>query len=335
MAVLKNEKEVYRCIIILIYSIIFIILILEIVLRFFSPSSSLLFKNHMTGLWYKRDFALNKNGPVSIFRPSSSLGYELVPNSNTEINSLGMIDKERAAKKAENTYRIICVGDSTTASSEYVSILEEILNKNKNGRKFEVWNCGVSGYGAVQYCQALKEKWLKYNPDMVIIGFCLNDFDTTPLFVREKNNLVAYYPHYEVLSRINPFLLSHSALYRFIIMRLFVPYKIDPYENIVEQSQLSIKNTANLMSEKKVGFLIVIFGLVEPLEKYPGLERNYNNIKGIVKDCNIESIDMVPVFENYAELKQLQRFPGDELHFKKNGSEIIADAIYSYLNQAE
>jgi len=75
-----------------------------------------------------------------------------------------MLDKERTKDKPKETYRIICLGDSTTANSEYAAILEELLNKNTKKYSFEVWNCAVKGYSATQYYQALKEKWLRYNP---------------------------------------------------------------------------------------------------------------------------------------------------------------------------
>lgn len=274
----------------------------------------------------------SKPGFSKYFRPSKSLGYEYEPNSMIGTNSLGMLDRERAGEKPEGVYRIICLGDSTTANSEYVSNLEKLLNENKNDRRFEVWNCGVSAYGVFQYCHALKEKWLHYDPDMVIIGFCLNDFETTPLVIRESDHLVGYFPYKEILSEINPFLFEHSAFYRFIIARLFVFKKWDRNGDIFEISRSHLKDVKDLLSERKIGFLIVIFGLVDKLEDYPSWMQNYKRIKAIIKDYNIKSIDMIPIFEANGP-ENLRLFENDEFHFNNKGSQVIAETIYAYLTE--
>lgn len=55
--------------------------------------------------------------------------------------------------------------------------------------KFEVWNCGVHGYGVNQYYQAMLEKVPAANPDLVIAGFCLNDFCELPVVMRDRRGL--------------------------------------------------------------------------------------------------------------------------------------------------
>lgn len=325
-------KRIFKSILVGIFSTILIISIFELIFKKLAPVSYGEIMSRSTQTWdCEEDFFTRKN-----FRQSQSLGYEFEPNSIMGTNSLGMLDRERTKKKPEGVYRIISLGDSTTANSGYVNSLEKLLNKNKKDRRFEVWNCGVSGYGLIQYCRALKEKWLHCNPDMVIIGFCLNDFDTTPLVIRESNHLVGYFPHKEVSPKINPFLFEHSAFYRFIIMRLFLSDKRDNYNSDINKvSRVYLKNMKDLLVEKKINFLIVIFGLVERFEDYaPGRKEDYGEIRSIVKGLDIEFIDMVPVFEknNPVDLKVRST---DELHFNQRGSQIIAIAIYKYLTKVK
>jgi len=323
---LKNKKELFGGLVLILSSTVFILCSLELFFRVFDPVKFKAFMVPSRGVWDDGGERFNSSN----FRPSRSLGYELVQNSKLGTNSMGMFDKERVGEKTKGVYRIICLGDSTTANSEYVTILERLLTENNRDRGFEVWNCGVPSYAAIQYCRALEEKWLRYEPDMVIIGFCLNDFDVTPLVVRESNRLVGYFPNQEIRPHVNPFLLRHSALYRSIVMRLFISRIPEDNKDILKLSRAYLTGVKDLLSEKGIRFLVVIFGLVDKLENYPSWMRSHKDIKSIVKDCGIESIDMVPVFEANGP-EGFRLLEGDELHFNRKGSQVIAETIYVYL----
>ena len=319
----------FKRITLVIFLIIFTFLILELTFRSFGLVRFQSFIEHSTQTW---EYSSESCFSESYFVPSRTLGYEMVPNSKRlETNSLGMKDRERTKDKAAGIYRIICLGDSTTANSDYVNILERLLNEKEAEGEFEVWNCGVMGYNTAQYCQALEEKWLKYNPDMVIVGFCLNDFDTTPLVIREHNQLIGYFPYREILPEVNPFLLRYSALYRFIIMKLFFS-KGEHYNDAIKQVRLSLRETKRLLAAKDVRFLIVILGIVERMEDSRWRE-NYMEIKKIIKDYHIESLDIVPLFEKNGPETLRWLIQNDKIHFNKKGSQIVAEAIYPYLKQ--
>jgi lysophospholipase L1-like esterase len=324
------KKELLKIITLVIFSISLTFLGLELVFRIIYPVNFQFFINHSTKDWTDSDIFLSNQ----VARSSKTLGYEWVPNSKRgwmNINSLGMLDRERQKYKPKDIYRIICLGDSTTANSDYVRILEKLLNKNEGREKFEVWNCAVTGYNIIQYCRALEEKWLKYKPDMIIIGFCLNDFDTTPLAVRENNHVVGYFPRKEILPTVSPFLLKHSGLYRFIVMRLFFSKSYDYSKEIIKTGRYYLQEIKEVLSTKRIRFVIVILGLTERFEDCPLMwKSNYNQIKEIINDYNIESLDMVSIFQrSNPESLRLH----DELHFNEKGSQIVAEAIYVYLKQ--
>lgn len=311
-----------------ILSVIFSLFLGEVFLRIFSPIKLQAIANHSTKEWSD-----TRTFNAANFRPSVSLGYELEPHSLLGTNSLGMFDKERLKEKTEDLYRIICLGDSTTAYGGYTEIVEGLLNQDKKRKTFEVWNCGVPGYGAIQYYRALKEKWIKYNPDMVIIGFCLNDFDTTPLVIRESNNLVGYFPEREIMPQLNPVLLRYSGLYRFIAMRLLNTKKRDKNSDTAKLISYHLRDMKNLLEKEGIRFLVVIFGIVDRFDRYPAWTTNYGLIKNIIDEYSVESIDIVPLFKSYGE-ENLRLFPGDELHFNQKGARIIAEEIYNYLTKS-
>ena len=134
----------------------------------------------------------------NFFKPSNNpiIGSELKPNveekfdgypiklprvTTVKINSDGFRDKEYSIEKLNNTFRIIVLGDSITFgwgvenNETFSEILEDKLNSLNNGINYEVLNFGVHGYNTLQEVELLKEKGLKYKPDMVIVGYYMND----------------------------------------------------------------------------------------------------------------------------------------------------------------
>jgi len=74
-------------------------------------------------------------------------------------------------ESGDNTYRILCLGDSTTQSlgqSSWPSQLETILNNRSPNIQFKVFNEGRGGAPAILILTRLENYLTKYQPDMVI-----------------------------------------------------------------------------------------------------------------------------------------------------------------------
>lgn len=126
--------------------------------------------------------------PRYLFTADKKFGYVLTPNfegkmqtpestTSIKINSNGLRDYEHEGKKR---FSILGLGDSFTfgtgveVEDTYLWRLEDILNK-KHGNMYEIVKAGVPGYGTDQEYIFLKNKGLEYKPDLVIIGFYIND----------------------------------------------------------------------------------------------------------------------------------------------------------------
>jgi len=117
--------------------------------------------------------------------------YELTPGFEGEhesvdvrVNSVGMRDDEPLPGDDPERVRIVVLGDSTTfgfgvANGEtYSDVLETYLNERaRTGLVYEVLNMGVVGYSTLNEAVVLEEKALLYDPDLVIVGYNLNDPD--------------------------------------------------------------------------------------------------------------------------------------------------------------
>lgn len=99
------------------------------------------------------------------------------------INSLRMRGREMAREKPAGTYRILCLGGSTTFGSgasgdetTYPARLEHYLNQAAPaGVTYEVGNCGVNGYTTVENLIYLQLLLVELDPDAIVIYQAAND----------------------------------------------------------------------------------------------------------------------------------------------------------------
>ena len=165
---------------------------------------------------------------TTIFMPDEDLDWKLRPgaedfwgDAKVKINSKGHIGPEIDYAKPENTFRVLFLGDSVTFgfgiknySDTYVAQFESLFSRTTPDLKVETINAGVGGYSPWQYYTVLSKEGVKYNPDVVIVSFVLND-------VTEKMGLTRFGGSgsgFQVLSSINSRLqayLSKSAIFRF------------------------------------------------------------------------------------------------------------------------
>jgi len=117
------------------------------------------------------------------------LVYEFAPGttgdlwgSRVEINADGLRDRDLPAEKPSGTTRVLAVGDSVTFGVEmdqgerWSERLEQTWRDW--GLDVEVLNLGVPGYDTAQEVRFIERKGLKYEPDQVVLCFCVNDLET-------------------------------------------------------------------------------------------------------------------------------------------------------------
>ncbi|HYC50568.1 MAG TPA: SGNH/GDSL hydrolase family protein [Gemmatimonadaceae bacterium] len=104
-------------------------------------------------------------------------------HQNFSINSDSFRDREFTRTKAPGTIRIVTLGDSITAGNGvpdvekiYPRVLERKLRERLGERRYEVYNLAVGGYHTLQEAEMLRVRGLEFDPDIAIIGFCINDF---------------------------------------------------------------------------------------------------------------------------------------------------------------
>lgn len=203
----------------------------EIIVRIWMPQPML--PRYVTNASY----GVRKNMPdVSIWHTSPD--YRV----NVRTNSQGVrSDRDIPYEKTEGTFRIVGLGDSFTLGYEVEqedTFLHQ-LETNLKGRGFEhveVINLGVSGFGTSEELITLKEEGMRYDPDLVVLGYFVNDIQNnimSDLFIVEGDSLRQVSESYLPAVGVRNLLFS-IPLYRYLadnsqllnLFRNYISYQI-------------------------------------------------------------------------------------------------------------
>lgn len=97
--------------------------------------------------------------------------------------------RNRISIKESGQYRILCLGDSSTAvggNDSYPALLQDILNQSGTGIKFSVINQGQLGANTGIILDRLETNLNRYKPDMVITMMGQGDKESF-IFYEDKN----------------------------------------------------------------------------------------------------------------------------------------------------
>jgi lysophospholipase L1-like esterase len=151
-------------------------------------------------------------------RPSAvpGLSYELTPTPEGErgaANHHGMRDDDPLPAGAPGVVRIAVLGDSFTyglgvaLDEAYPQVLERLIRdargSNGHARPVDVLNFGVCGYSTADEAQVLEYKALSWHPDLVLVGYTLNDPETDPVQPLQHHFAeLRWWQHSQILRRI-------------------------------------------------------------------------------------------------------------------------------------
>ncbi|MCX6355023.1 MAG: hypothetical protein NTZ78_08990 [Candidatus Aureabacteria bacterium] len=127
----------------------------------------------------------------ALFEYSGVYGWQFIPNKSAryvapgesetrvKINSAGMRDEEYSVPKPPGKRRIAVLGDSFVSNMDveskdvFTELMKKLLPPN-----WQVLNFGVNGYSPAQELLLLKDKVIRYEPDIVVLLIYIrNDFD--------------------------------------------------------------------------------------------------------------------------------------------------------------
>lgn len=329
----KHKKNIIINILLSLVSIIITFLFIEMILRV-----SFVFHHYV----YDESSWINPDNGV-VISDNFKLRWE---SSGFNINKdkIFNYENEFPLEKENNTYRIAVLGDSITAGSHvgwkksYPNLLSEKL-KTSTEFKTEVINFGVLGYNVFQYEEQLKTKVLQTNPDMIIIGFYMNDFYYTPVILEDDGKTVLetnFFQNHPILdSRLFWKLYEKSYFVKFIYHKLTDIFIFSKYSDILnthailfelrEKGYNSLKNIKKITENNKIKLVIVLFPNLNKKENYKEISVYKESII-FCKEQNITYIDILEIYDSNDPLS-LRAEEKDVAHPNEKGHELISEEL--------
>jgi lysophospholipase L1-like esterase len=317
---------------------------LELTLRVVYPFRSHPGKNAFHAVTKLYKLSSNKN-LVYELRPNSGLKFEKL-GVEIKINGFGFRDKNYSLEKGDKK-RVIFIGDSLTYGwsinlhETYHKQLEELLHSKNNDA--DVMGMGIVGYNTVQEYYLIKEKALKFNPDIIVLQICSNDFRRTLGIKKEKKGknycLIPYHdlaiPYVLAKSSITHFLMRNSHLYKFINLKLELlikkwnkNYTAKEYFLMGEEKSFRyLKKIKNFLDGEGIRFCAVIF----PNRKTSGEPYRYTSLHKRIG--NLLTNLQVPYIDLYREFNITGPADiwADKSHPNGKGNRIAAKTLLDFL----
>jgi lysophospholipase L1-like esterase len=263
------------------------------------------------------------------------LTYELAPSLAGDFlgtlvitNSEGLRGPERLPVKGPGLRRIAVLGDSTTfgwgvpALQAWPARLQTALDQRTQGLVHEVLNFGVSGYSSRDEAVVLEAKALPAEPDLVLVGYNLNDPEFRPR--QPLHRFFAPAPWWEgsrlarwAVSRWDAWQQGGSDTFRAL-------HALD------SETWASVRHAfvrmAELTEAADIPVLVVLFPLGEvpadpALYRYAALHAQ---VADAARDAGLHVLDLAPAYSAVAG------GPGyllPDLHPNPRGHEIAAEAV--------
>jgi lysophospholipase L1-like esterase len=167
--------------------------------------------------------AFDEQAGVFVPRP----GYEIDGGRiHIKINSLGFRGDEFSREKPPGTFRIVCLGASTTFNAESSSNewtwphrLQEKLRVAYPGRHIEVINAAVGGYTSTELVKVLHYRVLPLDPDLVIYYEANNEIVKDTRQLAEQEGIAARGPS-DIVKKVSNYSLTFDLAYKNVAILL-------------------------------------------------------------------------------------------------------------------
>jgi len=231
-----NLKAMVSNFLLLLVSVLVALIVGELIIRGLYKDQITLFPRYHTDANYG-DYKIRKIMPNMRYKHRSVDGVFHFETNNKGFRNYDDVEYP----KTDNTLRVFCVGDSHTQGQEVnqEETFSYICQKQlaNFGGTPEVLNAGVSGFSTAESLILVENELVKYDPDVVVLGFFENDFidnircgifelQDTNLVVKKKEHL----PGVKIQNKIYRYKIIHflgenSYLYAYTFNAVWAFYK--------------------------------------------------------------------------------------------------------------
>ena len=284
---------------------------------------------------------------VRIFNLNEKIVIKLCPWRRDHVNKIGFRDNDHTIEKPAGVYRIVVLGDSFTEGQGvafeniYPRVLEKKLNALHSSTHYETIVCAKSGRNAVQEVGMYHDQCRQFKPDLLIIGFVLNDTECSGKYNYIKLQYLRSQIFQKPASIIGKFLFAHSAMYKHIYCRIEytrinkIAKNLDIFyqENNVcyQEFKNAYRSLKKMVNDDNTPVLIVIFTYFQhPLNNYPFI-KIIHKVQLFSTELGFNSMDLLDVYKPYKESEL--KFCEWNAHPNAKAHALAADAILAYLKE--
>jgi len=243
-------------------------------------------------------------------RPSGYAPINTKRRAMAPTNARGYRDLDRTLAKKEGVHRLLSLGDSFAwgAGIEFDDTYARRLERHLERRRHEAWEVvqlALPGMTTVDEASQLLEEGLAYAPDVVLLGYVLNDSeDPEAAEARRARDWVE-----EKQEKREPRLLDRSALFRVVSSRLRATaenrrrragylsmYRAEAPGWIAGQKALKLMGS--LCTEKGIPFVVAIFPLFgQPLDDSYPFKEVHAQVAQAAAAAGARVVDLFPAYE--------------------------------------
>ena len=307
----KENKNLIINIFLSFLSIFLVFLVIEIYVRVIIDDGTNL---NLEMLKYANSFKiLSNNKDIGLEHKKSVkekfMGVQIQLNSQGFRNNT---DIDNSKKK------ILMLGDSMTlgwgASETFSSNLEKKINGN-----FQVLNAGIGNTNTYMQINNFFENYKKYNFDVIILNFFINDFEKTE--VKEGNFIEKnLYSFTYLKSKIIEILINSSLIDNW---EVFYAKTFDDKE-FTNKSLNQIKRLNNYCKKKNIMFVINNIPELRDLKNYKFLKET-RMIRNFSEENDIIFIDSFDILKNHQE--ETLMVSKEDAHLSDKGHLLIAEFL--------
>jgi GDSL-like Lipase/Acylhydrolase family len=258
------------------------------------------------------------------------------------VNSRGYRDLEHTLAKPAGVHRLLVLGDSFAwgASIHFDDTFAERLQRTLTRLRQQPWeavNLAVPGLNCVDEASQLATEGMAYSPDVVVVGYVLNDAES-------RDEMIARERGYVERDARPKSVFDRSALLRFVRSRLQAT--ADARERVAYHRELyapgdpgwlgaqrALREMGDLCRERGVPLVVAIFPLFgNPLDDSYPFADIHAKVAAVAEQAGARVVDLLPFYRGLDWRLLVVNGSKDE-HPNEIAHRIAADAIERVLGQ--
>lgn len=284
----------------------------------------------------------------------SVLNWRFVPNSVVQdgrityrYNDAGFRDVNHPVVRPADITRVVVIGDSVTEGSGvgqdqiFTHYVQDFF-----GSRYEVINLGMSGLNTPQEVHLLEMEGLKYEPDVVVLNFVLNDCDfyselrAAERFQNKKDARIGLLGDMAIDPRVKRWLKSSALIYflknriEYIKGRVTGKEEADYHTALWKNPECRKRVVAgfdHLRSlQQKYGFAVhvVVWPLLVDYERYE-FSGIHSWIMEMAEQRGFHLLDLRSTYASKS-YRELQVTAEDNVHLNGEGHRLAAQAYVDW-----